>query len=960
MDEVNIRFGASIDDLRTKLGEVVQMFKGISEGAASELASKAASSFGVFGKGAEEAAQKVVEGWQDLPPVFRAVSGALLALGAVIGTGLFVKKFADDNAEMVEATRDFARALGISTNEASVMKAALDDVGASTSEYEGAAKGLARQLRTKEEAMQKAGLATRDAAGNFRPLNDLMLDGIKVLGEYKEGTDRNLASQAIFGRGIDASSRLMLLNHQVVEDNRKAVDELSLSVGESSVEAWKDYDAASDRAGLTMQAFGKAIAESVLPVATELTEWFNNVAPAAILVIRGALGGLTTAFLGLTNGVRVVWEVINAMVITVAEPIIGLTTAISRAITGDFAGAAAAIKGSISTIGDAWSTAGDKITASSEKTRARIGQVWAFATGGNDAPGDSGSPAGTRNAPPGKPKKEKAAKDSGEGKVDAAELALEKAVAEGSLAVLNEYLKQDKALNEEAYRDHLISAQEFFDRKLAIELQGNQQSAEAKQAELAAAEAAEAAARERMAGAKTVQEGNKAEADALKAQAEQVKLLSAINVLEAQRSELIRRNGVERAEAERKLRDELMMIGATQDKAGVDAGIGQEKAELDAMKQLRQVSAEEAFAAERSFEQRSFAATQAFLAAKRSLIRGDDQRAIAQANAEELSAERQHQARMLQIEREANVERRRAGVEFAGSVQSNFASMLASVMQGTARMSDAIRAFGVQVGKMFTDLIAKKFTEQIFNATGLNKAIEKAVTFVTQGIAQIVQQWVLGQSLQTSATAAGAAARTGIEAGAAATSKSITIGDAIMSIGAKAWQAAAAVFASIAAIPYVGPFLAPAAAIAASAVVLGFIGRVASSEGGDMQVGQDRLNFVHKDETILPAGFASGLRGLVGEGGQSPLSIQVGNILGAINSTQSPGPGAWSTPNIGPSRFAPPPAISGGGASISASQRNGGGGKVIGFRGIPAGDFIVAHRKEFTRLLRNIDRDFSK
>ena len=42
---------------------------------------------------------------------------------------------------------------------------------------------------------------------------------------------------------------------------------------------------------------------------------------------------------------------------------------------------------------------------------------------------------------------------------------------------------------------------------------------------------------------------------------------------------------------------------------------------------------------------------------------------------------------------------------------------------------------------------------------------------------------------------------------------------------------------------------------------------IKSSEGGEWQVPADRLNLVHKDETILPAHIAGPLRNLVEGGG---------------------------------------------------------------------------------------------
>jgi hypothetical protein len=307
------------------------------------------------------------------------------------------------------------------------------------------------------------------------------------------------------------------------------------------------------------------------------------------------------------------------------------------------------------------------------------------------------------------------------------------------------------------------------------------------------------------------------------------------------------------------------------------------------------------------------------------------------------------------------MERRKYGIEAAKATENGFASMLSSVFQGTARIGDAVRAFSQNIVRTFADLAARKLTESIFDATGLRKGIESMVTAVTGFIGRLVTMWTTKETIQTEATAGGVAARSSIEAGAAATSKSITIGDAIMTIGAKAWQAAASVYASIAAIPYVGPFLAPAMAIAAGAAVVGFIGRIASSEGGDMRVGEDRLNFVHRDETILPKGFADGLRNLVGEGSRSPFATDMAAMrrdTGATVAAVSAAP-RWSLPDLSPSRTSAPVASPPTSAPASArGGGGGGGGRAVELHGTSAGGFFIANRKHLERTLRDLGRDF--
>lgn len=377
-------------------------------------------------------------------------SGLLESLGntrlgfiglAAAAAGLGAAKAVAATAQMTEQAMDLGRALGTSTNEAQKWRLALEDVGASQSDLEGAAKGMARQLKENERDLQAMGLATRDASGQLRPMTELLTDGIGILNEHREGADRALAAQTLFGRGVDASSKLLLINNETLEDASATMKELGLEVGANAVAAWKEYDAATDRAGFSVKGLVTTVGRILMPVMTDLVNMFNAVMPAAITVVKGALGGLATAFHAIKNGVVVVWEVINAMVVTVAEPIRALAEAIALAVTGDFKGAAAAMSGIGSNIAGAWSRAMDNMAASSQKTRDRIAAIWSDDTGAGMPEGDRGTKS--YKAPPDKDRKQKQAADPGFMSYYEAALAEERRLSAEKDA-LREYSKQEE------------------------------------------------------------------------------------------------------------------------------------------------------------------------------------------------------------------------------------------------------------------------------------------------------------------------------------------------------------------------------------------------------------------------------------------------------------------------------------------------------------------------------------
>ncbi|HZZ63834.1 MAG TPA: hypothetical protein VFE63_22165 [Roseiarcus sp.] len=129
-----------------------------------------------------------------------------------------------------------------------------------------------------------------------------------------------------------------------------------------------------------------------------------------------------------------------------------------------------------------------------------------------------------------------------------------------------------------------------------------------------------------------------------------------------------------------------------------------------------------------------------------------------------------------------------------------------------------------------------------------------------------VAQHVVGETVKTSATAAGASARAGAEEAGAAASIGAQGTAMIRSILSSAAETFAGVFGFLS--PLMGP-LAAGPAAAAQATVAGVAGSVASADIGMWRVPQDMLTLVHHNELVMPAAEAGVLRSLLGDGGPS-------------------------------------------------------------------------------------------
>jgi hypothetical protein len=136
-------------------------------------------------------------------------------------------------------------------------------------------------------------------------------------------------------------------------------------------------------------------------------------------------------------------------------------------------------------------------------------------------------------------------------------------------------------------------------------------------------------------------------------------------------------------------------------------------------------------------------------------------------------------------------------------------------------------------------------------------------SFVDMGL-QMAADWAAMELAKTSATTAGAAARTTAEVTAAGTTNAVSAGAAMGQILNYAWTAAAGAYSAMAGIPIIGPMLAIGVSAAALGAVLAMAGNIFSAEQGFGEVPADgTLTELHKQEMVLPAKFANPLRNML-------------------------------------------------------------------------------------------------
>ena len=341
-------------------------------------------SFGISGENAEfmralkesqaaasEASEAIKSKFEGLSAAFESVNAVMIAFTSVLAGGAAFKEAINTTVELTTGAQSLGRQFGISATQASDLRVALDDVHVSTETFQAAGNALTKTLNTNEDAFRDAGIATRESNGDYRNQLDILLDATDHLAKLKEGTDRNIEGQRLFGRAWAEVSPVVKLTSDVMRDAGEKAAALGLEVGVEQVAAVSRYRAAMNDVGDVLSAVKNVIGQAVMPVLTDLGEWFGSIGPGVVETFRIAIASLELPFRLLWLGIQIVYETGKAMFTQLAEYALTFGRVLSKALVGDFSGAAAAWRNGMANIqqigNDYWQKIVDDSVSAQEK-----------------------------------------------------------------------------------------------------------------------------------------------------------------------------------------------------------------------------------------------------------------------------------------------------------------------------------------------------------------------------------------------------------------------------------------------------------------------------------------------------------------------------------------------------------------------------------------------------------------
>lgn len=825
----------------------------------------------------KEAHKSISGAFSSIGEVMGKLTGFIGGLTAVLAGGAAFKEAVSASNAWNGEAKKLSMTLGVTTESASVMMVAMRHLGIDTDLMTTAASKLSKQVITNSDAFAKLGIQVKDSNGQYRPMTELMGEVNAKLKEIKNPIEQNNVGLQVYGKSWAEVRGTLKLTTDEIEKARVKAHDLGLIVGPEGVAATKQYKETMNDMKLVITSLEVQLGNAVLPALVELGAWFSSVGPIVGRAFGAVIESVTSILRICSGTVKELWSIVSDVFSRVGEVVtsvmgtelpgvmdifINMLKTVEIAFVGLKVGAllaleyiigmfdvfianaqrfAAAAERAIHLDWSGTKAAWERETANVESIeRKHVQKLVDIATNGANQMSEimlrgpkKAAPEAQQTAAPGGPTYDFSGDTKTRMAAWEAKLALDKDGFEKAQQLAGTAQAYGKDRERDYWKHILDTVKLSADEKnqvqskyLALEHDIRQGAFDAQIAgEKANLEQYKNNCKERIAIATQIYDQMKARygADSKEAKAAQGDI----------------------AKEQRKLAEQTLQTNKVIEDAkraqALDA-IDAEQREAQLQLNTRQISAAQMVELERSFEARRYAVKQQALAAELAMLEQSPDRnplVLAQLHAQIEDAERKHVQTMAQINSQGVQLAQAPWLEMTGNLRSSYESAFTGMITGTNRL--------------------QKGLQQAWQST-----LGAFGTFITKK----VSMWLMGETTQTAATVAGNTTRVTSDWWAATQSTMASAWAAIKNIAIKAWEAAASVYAAIAGIPYVGPFMAPVMAVAATGAILGFAGHIASARGGyDIPAGVNPVTQLHEREMVLPQKQADAVRQMAESGG---------------------------------------------------------------------------------------------
>lgn len=329
-----------------------------------------------------EGATAQVEG---LTEKFQGFSKLSAAVSEFVLAGLALEKVADafkEVGELGEQLNQLSMKTGISVSALSGLRVVAIQSGTDMDTLSAGIARLATSMQTAvatptstaAAAFREMGVSVTNAAGQLRPMQDVLGEVSKKLADYQDGTAKAALVGDLFGQraGQTLIPVLNELGEQGFQQATEKAQQLGVAMNQTSAEADEQFNASIKTSGLAMEGFRDTVVQAVIPGLTVLEQAFtsnaqgSSVLNAAEVTLADTFKGIIEVFTAVVTSIS---EITDGAVLLGQElgNVATIAVAVGEALSGNFGTAERMMKIASTSMVTDWNEAFSKMEAS-EKT----------------------------------------------------------------------------------------------------------------------------------------------------------------------------------------------------------------------------------------------------------------------------------------------------------------------------------------------------------------------------------------------------------------------------------------------------------------------------------------------------------------------------------------------------------------------------------------------------------------
>ncbi len=309
------------------------------------------------------------------------IGGVFAALGAGVAVAALAS-MVTSAADAADATAKFSQKTGVAIEKVAGLELAYELAGVSSEGMLGSLTKLSKGIVDGNSTLEKLRVKTKDASGGLRQTQDVLYSVADAFAAMEDGAIKNTLAVDLFGKS--GADLIPLLNggSEGLREMDEMAKKLGLTISQETAEEAGKFNDTLDLLKKGGEGVGRGIAAELLPTLSSLAGTFltsmtngDKLTKTAQFLATG-LKILYSVAVGIVEVFSTVGKVIAGVVAVATNQITGMFEVLAKANGGDFAGAWATVKSTISTTANLTKTLADDIGSGWKETAKTISDAW--------------------------------------------------------------------------------------------------------------------------------------------------------------------------------------------------------------------------------------------------------------------------------------------------------------------------------------------------------------------------------------------------------------------------------------------------------------------------------------------------------------------------------------------------------------------------------------------------------